>query len=233
MKKLAYLLIALALACNGHKVGSSIFIPAANYNLAGDVVGTTTANVVNQAAQGQFTFDSGTTPILANNGEILGLPNNSAFYAPTNKSIEIQGANILLNASGSAGYATLMVGGAYGVILRSTGFEYLLGEQHHTRINAGTASDAITTADYMILVEYAHVVTETLPDPTVQSGQTYCVKDASGNAGADNITIHDHAAETIDGATTKVLTVNYTGSCVTSDGTNWAVTSQVSIATVF
>lgn len=64
--------------------------------------------------------------------------------------------------------------------------------------------------------------TAKLPDPTICVGQPFVFKktDSSGNA----ITISQFAAETIDGATSIVLTAQYQTIQMLSDGTNWQVT---------
>ena len=62
-------------------------------------------------------------------------------------------------------------------------------------------------------------VTITLPTPT--NGRVLKVKDSTGNAGTNNITINPHASETIDGAASKVINFNYGSVNLVSDGTNW------------
>jgi len=55
------------------------------------------------------------------------------------------------------------------------------------------------------------------------NGRSVTVKDAGGNAGANNITISTEGAETIDGAATLVINTNYAAVTLYSDGTNWFV----------
>ena len=62
-------------------------------------------------------------------------------------------------------------------------------------------------------------VTITLPTPT--NGRVLKVKDSTGNAGTNNITIVPFASELIDGASSKVINLNYGSVNLVSDGTNW------------
>jgi len=74
--------------------------------------------------------------------------------------------------------------------------------------------------DNVILVNTSGgAISITLPSPT--NGRVLKVKDSTGNAGTNNITILPFASELIDGASSKVINFNY-GSCnLVSDGTNW------------
>ena len=64
----------------------------------------------------------------------------------------------------------------------------------------------------------------TLPTPT--SGRVLQVKDKLGNAATNNITILPNASETIDGASSKVISAAYGSVQLVSDGTNWFTESS-------
>lgn len=65
--------------------------------------------------------------------------------------------------------------------------------------------------------------TITLPDPaTISIDQSFIIKDQSGGAAANNITINT-AAGTIDGAASKLINTNYGSYSVKSNGTNYFV----------
>lgn len=49
------------------------------------------------------------------------------------------------------------------------------------------------------------------------------IKDASGNAGVNNITITTEGSETIDGAATAVINSNYSAIKIYTDGTNFFI----------
>lgn len=66
--------------------------------------------------------------------------------------------------------------------------------------------------------------TVTLPAPT--NGEMVIVKDISGNAQVNNITINPFAAELIDGMASLVITFNYGFVQLESNGTDWFVTAR-------
>ncbi len=59
-----------------------------------------------------------------------------------------------------------------------------------------------------------------LPTPVGCTGQTFTVKDDTGSATTNNITVSTSAG-TIDGAATDVLLLNWTNRTYISNGTNW------------
>lgn len=63
--------------------------------------------------------------------------------------------------------------------------------------------------------------TVTLPTAVGATGLTYRVKRL--NTGANTVTIGTTSAQTIDGATTQILTLQYTSLDVISDGSNWSI----------
>lgn len=80
----------------------------------------------------------------------------------------------------------------------------------------------ITTED--MAAATAGGITLTLPAAaTAGNGAVVYLKDKGGNAGSENITIEGNGSETIDGALTFVLNVNYQSITVVSDGSNWMI----------
>lgn len=63
--------------------------------------------------------------------------------------------------------------------------------------------------------------TATLPSATSYTNKIYIIKDESGNAGTSNITIATTSSQTIDGASTKVISTAYGLVKVYSNGSNW------------
>jgi|19_taG_2_1085344.scaffolds.fasta_scaffold00773_5 hypothetical protein len=63
--------------------------------------------------------------------------------------------------------------------------------------------------------------TVTLMAASGMEGRVLIIKDESGNAGTDNITIDGNAAETIDGTATIPISVDYGVIRLYSDGSNW------------
>jgi hypothetical protein len=73
---------------------------------------------------------------------------------------------------------------------------------------------------YTYLLTTGAARTVTLPTP--RSGLTFKIKDVSGTANTNNITLARFSAESIEGvAASKVLQTNWGVWTVTSDGTNW------------
>jgi hypothetical protein len=86
-----------------------------------------------------------------------------------------------------------------------------------TKIIAYTA----TASDYTIVCNNAAAMAVNLPAAAGCSGRVYVIKKISG--AALNVTIDANSAETIDGATTKVLTTQYESVMIQSNGTSWYI----------
>jgi hypothetical protein len=85
-----------------------------------------------------------------------------------------------------------------------------------------TTSYAIdsTATDYEIFANCSAPCTVTLPALT--NGRTILVKDISGAATTNNITIAQHASENIEGvAASYLIQVSYGFVSLTTDATNW------------
>ncbi len=112
---------------------------------------------------------------------------------------------------------------AYGIYLDDNGIKNRLYGSVQYTTNSKSANytiDSGAVKDYAVLVDTTGgVVIVTLPAPT--AGRYLIVKDSGGNALVNNITISPHAAETIDGAASVVMNLNYQSETLISDGTNW------------
>jgi len=92
------------------------------------------------------------------------------------------------------------------------------------RDNYVAVTDATYTAkagDRVIGVNRAGTVTITLPTAEVRPGRSYTIKDESGAANSNNITVATEGSETIDGSATDSISDNYGGALYYSDGSNW------------
>lgn len=87
-------------------------------------------------------------------------------------------------------------------------------------------------ADYTVLVTDYYIgitstaAARTVTLPTVAAsfeGKVFVIKDESGGAGTNNITIEGDGAETIDGAANKVINTNYGAVSVICTGSAWMV----------
>ena len=93
-----------------------------------------------------------------------------------------------------------------------------------TVVNAATYDLLVT--DYILLVSYpstAALTSLTLLSAQCVAGRTVVIKDTSGNAGTNTITIDTENSETIDGIDTLVINGNYDAVTIVSDGSNWWV----------
>lgn len=84
---------------------------------------------------------------------------------------------------------------------------------------AKTTTYTATEADFIILVDAAGGSwTLAFPPAAGCPGRMYIVKKTNAT---NNVTLNPNASETIDGATTLVLSTQYTRAAIISDGTNW------------
>jgi len=88
-------------------------------------------------------------------------------------------------------------------------------------VNVTAATYAAKAGDRVIGVNWAGAVTITLPTAEVRKGRVYTVKDESGAAATNNITVATEGSETIDGSATDVFAENYGAKQYYSDGSNW------------
>jgi hypothetical protein len=89
-----------------------------------------------------------------------------------------------------------------------------------------TASYTATATDYSIICNNTGgAITISLPAAAGCAGRVYVVKKVS--AALNNVVIDPNGAETIDGAATRTLSVQYEGVHIQSDGTNWYVISNI------
>lgn len=93
-------------------------------------------------------------------------------------------------------------------------------------ITTKTATYTATASDYTILCNNTSgSITINLPAASGCSGRVYIIKKISG--ASNNVVIDGNASETIDGTTTRTLTVQYESVLIQSDGSNWFVLSNL------
>ena len=88
-------------------------------------------------------------------------------------------------------------------------------------VSVTAATYTAKAGDRVIGVNRAGTVTITLPTAEVRKGRTFTIKDESGAAATNNITVATEGSENIDGAATDVISDNFGGKTYYSDGTNW------------
>lgn len=102
------------------------------------------------------------------------------------------------------------------------GTSYTQGATYRARTTVSDVAYSILTTDSE--VAYTSLTagrTATLPTAVGVIGQTYIIKDETGTAATNNITIATTSAQTIDGASSLVINTNYGQVTLYSDGANW------------
>ena len=97
-------------------------------------------------------------------------------------------------------------------------------------VNVTAATYTAKAGDRLIGVNRAGAVTITLPTAEVRKGRFYTIKDESGAAATNNITVSTEGSQTIDGSATDVISDNFGGKTYYSDGTNWFELPLLAIA---
>jgi len=89
-------------------------------------------------------------------------------------------------------------------------------------VRSSTAASVNSAGEALIgVTDTSAARTVTLDTDDVIDGKTIIIKDESGGAATNNITIATEASETIDGASTATISTDYGYIKVYSDGTNW------------
>ena len=84
-----------------------------------------------------------------------------------------------------------------------------------------TSSYTIQVSDYYVGCEHAAAITIVLPYASqLSSGQTFTIKDESGQANLYNITVVRQGSDTIDGETNFVIESPYGAVNLYSNGSN-------------
>lgn len=95
---------------------------------------------------------------------------------------------------------------------------------HIDAVTTKTGAYTLTATDYICLTNTtSSAFSITLPTALGRTGQTYIIKDWKGTAVTNNVTIATTSSQTIDGASTRVLTAAFQSVTVISDGANWSI----------
>ena len=168
--------------------------------------------IINHTAAASTSAGSGTVgatfTISAQAGQAAtGASNNGGNGGPL---------NLTAGVGGTSGSATAGKGGVVAII----GGRTVTQVSKSATYSVDTGS---TTADYVIFMT-GNAFTITLPAPT--AGRELVFIDSAGNANTQNKTIAPNAAETINGASSYVITLARASITLISDGTNWFVKSE-------
>jgi hypothetical protein len=166
---------------------------------------TLTGQVTGAASGGSIatTLTSANLPAITLTGSVTGSASGGSI-ATTLASAQLPTITLTGQVTGSAS------GGSIAATDRSV-----------TTVAASTYAVAATTIDRTLFVNTtSYTPTITLPAPV--AALRICVKDATGNATANFITVNPHSTETIDTvASGTTMWTPWGTQCFESDGTNW------------
>ena len=200
---------------------------------------TNSAQITNNLDMGSGTANTNFT-ILANGtssgwaGRMVGEYATGQFYFQHRNNSPTFTTCFLLNANGGKGgttfYDNAFIGGDGWLTVNGSsnnGVDKLqvvgsiaaigMKQAYVTKTGAYTA----TNDDYVIDCT-SGTFTVTLPASSGRTGRILIIK----NSGAGTITVDGNAAETIDGAATYAISVQYGTIQIMSDGTNWKIISK-------
>lgn len=87
----------------------------------------------------------------------------------------------------------------------------LLGEQLYGTTSVVATPYVPAATDTLALINVAGAVVVNLPTAASRSGYPIKIKDVSGNASTNNITINKNSTDTIEGLTSIVISADYGG----------------------
>jgi hypothetical protein len=125
-------------------------------------------------------------------------------------------------AAGIDGYVNIITGSTLVASAVQSKWVYNAGRRRHiTQITSGSTYAVLTSDDYIAITVLSAPFTVNLPASPVL-GDTYEVKDTTGNAGAQNVTVSGNG-NNIDGSGSFVLNSAYESIVVTWTGTQWSI----------
>jgi hypothetical protein len=204
---------------NGTAISAAIsgtdYQPAGNYitALTGDATATGPGSVALTLATvnsnvGSFGSSTSIPSFTVNAKGLITAASGNAVVAPAGT---LTGTTLASNVVSSS---LTSLGSSAAVTNNAGGFSVT------TRTITANLTIDTTTTDYIIFCNQSGAITITLPTPT--NGRQLIIKDISGTAATNNITIARHGTETIEGVSASyVLSANYVSVTLTSDGTNW------------
>jgi hypothetical protein len=134
------------------------------------------------------------------------------------------GGNLILSSGfGSLidGYVDLQVGGVTVAAAEPNKFTFFQGRRRHVTQITGTYNVALSD-DLIAITTLSAPFTVFLPTfPFL--GDSYEIKDTTGNAGTSNVTVNGNGSN-IDGAATYLLNQAYAAVTFTYTGTTWSIT---------
>jgi hypothetical protein len=208
--------VATGTGLTGGPITSTGTISLANTAVtAGSYGNATTVGSFTVDAQGRITSASNVTisggtvtSITAGSGLSGGTITTSGTISLTNNSATLGNATITLGSTTtSVGNLTVT-----NVTITGAAFSYV----------AKTAAYMVTATDYTVAANASTgALSITLPTSVGITGKVYVVKKMDSTANV--VTVATTSSQTIDGATTRALSLQYDAISVQADGANWIV----------
>lgn len=216
-------------------------------NTGANSIHQTVTSITWQNASAYFAQFTGTTGVFGVNAIGTGAPSPYKITAPVSIGTNIGSSNFTLAAglgtgTGALGYVSLQgtIGTTSGTGQHTAGESFraygqycqVMAGEVYTRTAAKTASYTALITDNYIPCDTAGAAAGfpiNLPAANaVPAGWVITVKDSTGSAATKNVTITRAGADTIEGATTKVINTAFGLFTLMSDGTSkWEVVGKV------
>ena len=202
----------IAVVHNSGQNGSEISALQTNAIIGGSGTGSTVTTVSGNRAQ------------LGINAAVGNITNAYAFHAlttnGTNNASKQIGTFYAFYANDNSPQTRIGVGKFYN-FYGEGGVTYLGGSFARKSRRVAAATNVDIDDFYIGVTNTALPRTITVETQAINyaDGLEFCVKDESGGAAANNITIQGQGGENIDGVATYVINTNYGSICMKSDGT--------------
>jgi hypothetical protein len=159
---------------------------------------------------------------------------NASFIPPSGQNLVVNSSTI---TGGTSGYILYDNAGTVGEKAPSGSGNVVLATQPTlttptvngliAALTTKTSAYTATASDYTILGNATTASFQvTLPTAVSATGQIYVIKKIDSSA--NTVTIGTTSAQTIDGQSTRVLSLQYDGVTVQSNGANWFIVSTIS-----
>jgi len=174
----------------------------------------------------EYAFDMSTTAKMhfVNNSTSASIVYDAPGSDTATAALTVLGQGAYASAATNVNGGDVQIGGGAGVGSGVAGDLKLTSglkiQQTTKTANYTIDSGSLSGGDEVILCNFSAGHTVTLPTPT--GGRIITIKDISGTAATNNITIARHASEQIEGVSASfVLASNYGRVTLLSDATNW------------